>query len=837
MKIRDYIHTEVFAARAAKHGALVIYDPDRRYHNLALALDTPHCRVIDAGPSIIEAREAAMRALRDLTDGKIQQLVVWLRSRRPESDEDRQHDPFSLIGRIGSEFPAGDADDYAALCRVAKPDHAFEIDKLFEQGEPSFETVDALDQGGAWPKLKTLLAADSPREILIGLLSPKPTQEEALKADTTWLSEAREFVERNLGHKLKTRGQTRQSIAEELWRLVLFSEFVFDSSGDLPASLAAVPCAVPVAQALLFAACEELRKHQDHKETYLFKAQQVEEELVLAERSKSIACLGVRDTFAFEERYFLRTCMNALLAGKLPDARQILASRQGSIWLSNEDRLAEWTVAERALELFESVEAAPAPSFASLENLIRAYASSFRDLDRRHRELEQAVAGRHEDDDILDQLISAARAKYLKVAEGLQSEFTRLVQQDGWPVSGSKLLRNTQVFDREVAPLLDVGHRVAYLLIDSLRYELAVELEKQLSEKNTVRLQTVCAQLPTYTEVGMASLMPEADQSLSLTSKNDKLVTTLAGAVATAPATRLAFLQSKKGDLCFDVELDQLVQPGKKLKIPDKAKLLIVRSRDLDSIAHESPHQVLQVIPQLVRQIIKGINKLQTLGFQKAVIATDHGFILVQEQEAGNVVPKPPGVWLVEKSRCLLGQGSADAYNLVMPRQQLGIPGQFEHYAAPKHLVPYTRGQLYYHEGLSLQECVLPCLSVDLKAPAKKKSLPALHLTYRQGKTDKITSRRPVLDLAWSQVDAFADEQEIEVTIEAIDSKGNVVGLVGSGQTVNPATQGVRIRPGLIVNVGLRMEDSFSGSFTVRALDPATQAIIADLHLKTAYLE
>jgi hypothetical protein len=152
-------------------------------------------------------------------------------------------------------------------------------------------------------------------------------------------------------------------------------------------------------------------------------------------------------------------------------------------------------------------------------------------------------------------------------------------------------------------------------------------------------------------------------------------------------------------------------------------------------------------------------------------------------------------------------------------------------------MVPYTRGQLYYHEGLSLQECVLPCLSVDLKQPVQKKSLPALLFTYRQGKTDKITSRRPVFDLSWSQIDAFADEQEIEVAVEAVDSKGNIVGLVGSGQTINPATQGVRIRPGLIVNVGLRMEDNFSGSFTVRVLDSATQAIITELTLKTAHLE
>ena len=52
-----------------------------------------------------------------------------------------------------------------------------------------------------------------------------------MEADTTWVSEAREFVERNLGHKLKTKGQTRQAVGDELWRLILFSEFVFDSSG------------------------------------------------------------------------------------------------------------------------------------------------------------------------------------------------------------------------------------------------------------------------------------------------------------------------------------------------------------------------------------------------------------------------------------------------------------------------------------------------------------------------------------------------------------------------------------------------------------------------------
>ena len=79
------------------------------------------------------------------------------------------------------------------------------------------------------------------------------------------------------------------------------------------------------------------------------------------------------------------------------------------------------------------------------------------------------------------------------------------------------------------------------------------------------------------------------------------------------------------------------------------------------------------------------------------------------------------------------------------------------------------------------------------------------------------------------------DEEDIEVSMEAFDSKGRNVGWVGSGQTVNPATQGVRIRPGQVVSASLRMEDNFAGAFAVRVTDPTNQALIAELKLKTDY--
>jgi len=833
--IRDYIRAEVFERRTEQASCLVIYDPTRRYHDLVSTMASPSRRVIDTSVSVIEQREAAMAALIDLGEGKIHQLIIWVPALPPESDEDRQKDPFSVFAKIGAQFPVGDGDDYASVCRKAKPDYVVEINRLFSEAEPSFDTIDALDEGGAWPRLKTALGVNSPREILVGLLSPTASQEDSLKKDSTWVSEAREFVLRSLGHKLKTKGQTRQTISDELWQLVLFSEFVLDSDGSLPASLSPVPRAGPQAHGLIFDVCDELRKHQDHRNGYLNHASAVENALALPERTREMRKLGNRDTFPFEERHYLDEFIDSLVGGKADQAREILRSRQKSIWLSDASRLAEWTVAERVLDLLEVTANRSLPKFESLEEIVHAYASTWREIDRRYREMEQSVAEWQDEHDELERLVTIARSAYLKLAERLQAEFIRLVEDEGWPATGARLLRNSEVFDHEVGPALDTGQRVAYFLVDSLRYELAVELEKQLSNKHSVRLIPVCAQLPTYTEVGMASLMPNADTALSLAVKDKTLVTMLNGALATTPATRFAYLKSKKGDLCQDIGLDDLIRQ-KKLKI-DSIRLLVVRTRDIDTIAHGSPHQILEIIPSLIRQIIRGIGKVEAAGFQRAIIATDHGFILIREEEAGNLARPPAGNWLVEKARCRLGEGSPDSANLVLKREHVGIRGEFADYAVPKALVPYERGNLYFHEGLSLQECVLPCLSVELKPKTKRQPLPPLQISYRQGKTDKITSRRPVIDIVWPALEMFDQDYEIEVSLEAIDSKGQIVGSVGSGQTVNLATQGVRIRPGLAISVGLRMEDDFSGTFTVRALDPATQATISDLILKTAYIE
>lgn len=106
---------------------------------------------------------------------------------------------------------------------------------IFEQdASPSFAVVDAIGGGLGWPNLRALLAVESARDILFALLVPNDAQQKALKGSDSWVTEARDLLRNSMGLSLKTRGKTWDSVANELWRFVLFSEFVFDLPGALP---------------------------------------------------------------------------------------------------------------------------------------------------------------------------------------------------------------------------------------------------------------------------------------------------------------------------------------------------------------------------------------------------------------------------------------------------------------------------------------------------------------------------------------------------------------------------------------------------------------------------
>jgi hypothetical protein len=515
--------------------------------------------------------------------------------------------------------------------------------------------------------------------------------------------------------------------------------------------------------------------------------------------------------------------------------RQILGRNVNSVWLGKGESQAQWVLLKSAVCLIEACDDAERqlPDHArSQDTLIDFYLANLREVDRLQREFEQASGDYIDFQGDLHEVVAQARAAYRGLVEEVQGLFVKHLESSGWPPAG--MLSNADVFDRLVAPKLqESGRRVAYVLVDALRYELGVALEKQLLEDGQVELQPALAQLPTVTPVGMASLLPEAGKKLRLAKKNDEMLVMLGDATLKNVNQRMDVFHERYGERFHEVLLKDFVQ--KKGKIPDSVELLVIRTTSIDSHLESSPDTALPVISESLKRVRVAIHKLREMGFDDAIIATDHGFFMNAHAEAGDACKKPPGNWIALHDRSLLGDGSADNANFVIPAERAGIRGDFAQLAGPRGIVAYRTGVLYFHGGASLQEAVVPVIAVRLGAGTPKEQRRFdISVTYKRG-AKKITTRLPVVEVSVKGSDLFSMGAEVEILLEAHDKSGKVVGEAKGGGPVNPATGTVTLRSGATEQVTLKMELEFEGKFTVKAMDPTTFAIHSKLDLETDY--
>jgi len=843
MRISEFIKKNIIIPRLQQNRVLVVYDTLNRYFEICNEVSDEEYPMINASESSILSRQEAMRTFQNLSSQghDLKGMIIYIPTKPPLTVDEKQRDPFSVYSACGAVFPdpQNDGDEYKSLCLKAKPEYVSQIQRVFDNDpNPSFAVIDAIGGGKGWPTLQALLRAESAKNILLALLAPDKWQKQALESQTSWISEAKSLFLTTLGMRLITKIKSWSAITDELWRYLLFSEFVFDLPGELPKSLGNVPKASQESRRIVFDLCDALRNDLRTRAEYVERANEIQETLNLSRLCEGITELGRRDTFAFEEQVCFGNAVKALVDDDYDSLHASIRQHQDSVWRDFGTSKVKWDLLDAASALIDAchgVEELIEKHTKSISELTDFYTERFSEVDRLYRSFEQASSGIFDDTDQIKLIRDQAQKTYLKTASKLQNSFLKLIENVGWPIPD--MMANIDAFDHQVAPSLQQsGRKIAVFQVDALRYELGAEMITYLEDYGKVSLKAACAQLPTITSVGMVSLLPDANQKLSIDSDESGTVITWEDKPITSVKHRMGILAKRYGQRFQSMRLDDLIKNSQ--TIEQTVELLVLRTNEMDSDFEANPEAAPSLISRTLNKIRAGMKKLQDLGFKEAYIMTDHGFFLNPAINQNQACSKPTGNWESIHNRMLLGSGDADPYNLVMPVEKLGIKSDFEQAAIPRALVSYSSGEVYFHGGLSLQEAIVPIISVMIKQsePQKIEKI-SIVLDYRQGRK-KITTRLPVINIGTSgQGELFAAQKPIEFLLEAHSPEGDIIGEAKPGDVVNPATRTIKINPGENLQVTLKMDPHYEGEFILKALDPTTSVALGEpLKLETDFI-
>jgi uncharacterized protein (TIGR02687 family) len=283
------------------------------------------------------------------------------------------------------------------------------------------------------------------------------------------------------------------------------------------------------------------------------------------------------------------------------------------------------------------------------------------------------------------------------------------------------------------APLSSKGLKRLFVVVsDALRYEAARDFADRLNGQAgkgwQAEVEALLGVLPTFTQLGMAALLPGAQLSLN-----------------PADSTTLVDGQSASGTENRDKILKAHTNGrGKALKAEDFLNLTtsrdgagLLRDHDLIVIYHnridrigdkrESEADTCQAVEQTFDDLQQILNKIASLKGSQAVITADHGFLFQQEPvDANDRADFPAAKGLSFKNRRFaLGTGiKLNAGQKVFTAEELGLSGSWEA-VFPLGLDRFPRqgsGARFVHGGTSLQEVVVPV--IRLKCERKVESRP-----------------------------------------------------------------------------------------------------------------
>lgn len=266
---------------------------------------------------------------------------------------------------------------------------------------------------------------------------------------------------------------------------------------------------------------------------------------------------------------------------------------------------------------------------------------------------------------------------------------------DSWADESARAFQKAAVSNYPGQTGLDIAAGTAVVYVDALRFDLATRVARQLSPL-AATVETRLAAFPSVTPTGQPAVAPIAITAGGGTDFDaaDEQGRSLKGA-----SLRSALASADVQFLEWDAA-----------EVGDPAGKAWTQTNSIDSLGHSHGHSLADLVDQQLDLVVERVRGLLDAGWWKAVIVTDHGFLL--PGQPAQKVTLPLQVTEGDAARKpRVARLKAEAARPDFPILPWTWDSSVDMVSAPG-TAAFETGRLYEHGGLSLQECVIPVVTV-----------------------------------------------------------------------------------------------------------------------------
>lgn len=446
------------------------------------------------------------------------------------------------------------------------------------------------------------------------------------------------------------------------------------------------------------------------------------------------------------------------------EVADVVRQRQESLWRAKYAKL--YQAIQSASELLAAIASLP-QAIVSAALGLEKYQSDWYRIDQQYRWFTYAYQTADFQKPLEELKIEVDKQyanKYLYDFSGLWQQAIESMSE--W--KSAVLAPQAKFFDSHVAPVIKDGRTKAVVIIsDGMRYEVAEELASMIrgEDRFDASLSAVLGSLPSYTQLGMASLLPQSSLELD----PEGLPVLADGKPTNGTVNRDKILQAVKGHAITAAEV--LAMPGSELReLYTKHQIFYVYHDRIDAAGDKAPTErtVFEAAEETLRELLVLVKKWTNANATNILITADHGFLYqdIPLEQAYYVSENPQGDAVTKTNRrYVLGRSLKPSPSfMTFTSVQAGLVGDID-IQIPKSILRIPQpgaGTRYVHGGASLQEIVVPVVTVNKKRKSDIRSVNvdlmpetdkittgqlAVKLLQRDAVTDKIQSRQVRLGL------------------------------------------------------------------------------------------